>query len=216
MVPFELVIGLTLTCCVWMSRGATPCCLITAITRAIALELAASARAALEPVVLVVKVRLTRFGFALTVASPLTVIVRLVDLEPHAVASPSMNTATTARARVERFIGPPRGAVDWILTRRAAGIGARLMGYVTGARSRHSYAARSMPAPVIKDQELELRIESLAFGGNGVARLEGFVLFVRRGLPGDLVRARVTKVKRSHAEAETVEVLEPGPSRVET
>ncbi|MGA9761978.1 MAG: 23S rRNA (uracil(1939)-C(5))-methyltransferase RlmD [Gaiellaceae bacterium] len=70
-------------------------------------------------------------------------------------------------------------------------------------------------APVTKEQELELRIESLAFGGNGVARLEGFVLFVRRGLPGDLVRARVTKVKRSHAEAETIEVLEPGPSRVE-
>ena len=42
---------------------------------------------------------------------------------------------------------------------------------------------------------------SLAFGGNGVARLDGFVLFVRRGLPGDLVRARVTKVKRNHAEA---------------
>jgi 23S rRNA (uracil1939-C5)-methyltransferase len=73
-----------------------------------------------------------------------------------------------------------------------------------------------MPAaPVTKEQELELRIESLAFGGNGVARLEGFVLFVRRGLPGDLVRARVTRVKRSHAEAETIEVLEPGPSRVE-
>jgi 23S rRNA (uracil1939-C5)-methyltransferase len=70
-------------------------------------------------------------------------------------------------------------------------------------------------APVEKEQELELRIESLAYGGNGVARLEGFVLFVRRGLPGDLVLARVTKVKRSHAEAETVEVLEPGPSRVE-
>jgi 23S rRNA (uracil1939-C5)-methyltransferase len=72
-----------------------------------------------------------------------------------------------------------------------------------------------MSAPVAKEQELELRIESLAFGGNGVARLEGFVLFVRRGLPGDLVRARVTRVKRSHAEAETIEVLEPGPSRVE-
>jgi 23S rRNA (uracil1939-C5)-methyltransferase len=72
-----------------------------------------------------------------------------------------------------------------------------------------------MSAPVVKEQELELRIESLAFGGNGVARLEGFVLFVRRGLPGDLVRARVTRVKRSHAEAETIELLEPGPSRVE-
>src|SRR5438132_13628790 len=72
-----------------------------------------------------------------------------------------------------------------------------------------------MAAPVMLDQELELRIDSLAFGGNGVARLDGFVLFVRRGLPGDLVRARVTKVKRNHAEAMTVDVLEPGPVRVD-
>ncbi len=72
-----------------------------------------------------------------------------------------------------------------------------------------------MAAPVTKDQELELRIDSLAYGGNGVARLNGFVIFVRRGLPGDTVRARVTKVKRNHAEALAVEVVEPGPNRVE-
>jgi 23S rRNA (uracil1939-C5)-methyltransferase len=69
--------------------------------------------------------------------------------------------------------------------------------------------------PVSKDQELELRIDSLAYGGNGVARLNGFVVFVRRGLPGDTVRARVTKVKRNHAEALATEVLAPGPSRVD-
>src|SRR6185503_6442137 len=72
-----------------------------------------------------------------------------------------------------------------------------------------------MAAPVKLDDEVDLRIDSLAYGGNGVARLNGFVVFVRRGLPGDLVRARVTKVKRSHAEAEAVEVLEPGAPRVD-
>jgi 23S rRNA (uracil1939-C5)-methyltransferase len=71
-----------------------------------------------------------------------------------------------------------------------------------------------MAAPVTRDQELELAVESLAFGGNGVARLNGFVVFVRRGLPGDRVRARVTKVQRRHAEALAVEVLEPSPLRV--
>jgi 23S rRNA (uracil1939-C5)-methyltransferase len=70
-------------------------------------------------------------------------------------------------------------------------------------------------APVTRDEELELRVDSLAFGGNGVARLNGFVVFVRRGLPGDTVRARVTKVKRSHAEAVALEVLQPGPARVD-
>src|ERR1043166_3157018 len=58
-----------------------------------------------------------------------------------------------------------------------------------------------MAAPVTRDQELELSIDSLAYGGNGVARLNGFVVFVRRGLPGDLVRARETTGKRNHAEA---------------
>jgi 23S rRNA (uracil1939-C5)-methyltransferase len=72
-----------------------------------------------------------------------------------------------------------------------------------------------MAAPVRKDQELELRIDSLAYGGNGVARLNGFVVFVRRALPGDTVRARVTKVKRNHAEAVSLEVVEPGAPRVE-
>src|ERR671924_416317 len=72
-----------------------------------------------------------------------------------------------------------------------------------------------MAAPVRKDEELELSIESLAYGGNGVARLNGFVVFVRRGLPGDTVRARITKVKRSHAEATALEVVEAGAPRVE-
>src|SRR5207248_1253419 len=45
--------------------------------------------------------------------------------------------------------------------------------------------------------------------------LNGFVVFVRRGLPGDTVRARVTKVKRSHAEALAVEVVEPSAKRVD-
>jgi 23S rRNA (uracil1939-C5)-methyltransferase len=72
-----------------------------------------------------------------------------------------------------------------------------------------------LAAPVTKDQELELRIESLAYGGNGVGRLNGFVVFVRRGLPGDVVRARVTKVKRNHAEAIATEVVEAGAPRVD-
>src|SRR5438093_1752745 len=72
-----------------------------------------------------------------------------------------------------------------------------------------------MAAPVSRDQELELSIDSLAYGGNGVARLNGFVVFVKRGLPGDRVRARVTKVKRNHAEALAVEILSAGAHRVD-
>jgi tRNA/tmRNA/rRNA uracil-C5-methylase (TrmA/RlmC/RlmD family) len=67
-----------------------------------------------------------------------------------------------------------------------------------------------------RGDELELRIESLAFGGEGVARLGdgGYVVFVAGGVPGDLVRAVVHKRKRSYAHARTIEVLEPSPERI--
>ncbi len=72
-----------------------------------------------------------------------------------------------------------------------------------------------MAAPVRKGEEVELRIDSLAYGGNGVGRHDGFVVFVRGGLPGDLVLARVTKVKRGFAEGVLSALVEPAPSRVE-
>ena len=71
-----------------------------------------------------------------------------------------------------------------------------------------------MAAPIRTGDEVELRVDSLAYGGNGVGRLDGFVVFVRGGLPGDLVRARATKVKRGFAEATRTALLEPGPDRV--
>jgi 23S rRNA (uracil1939-C5)-methyltransferase len=72
-----------------------------------------------------------------------------------------------------------------------------------------------MAAPVRIGEELELQIDSLAYGGNGVGRLNGFVVFVRGALPGDRVRAKVTKVKRGFAEAAAGDVLEPSPHRVD-
>jgi 23S rRNA (uracil1939-C5)-methyltransferase len=61
---------------------------------------------------------------------------------------------------------------------------------------------------------LDLTIDSLAHGGNGVARLDGYVVFVAGAVPGDHVRAVVGKSKRAYAEARTVEVLEPSPDRI--
>ncbi len=66
-----------------------------------------------------------------------------------------------------------------------------------------------------RGDELELTIDRLAHGGAGVARTDGYVVFVRGAVPGDRVRARVGKSKRSFAEADTVELLEPSPDRVE-
>jgi predicted RNA-binding protein with TRAM domain len=67
-----------------------------------------------------------------------------------------------------------------------------------------------------RGDELELSIDSLAFGGEGVARLGdgGYVVFVAGAVPGDRVRAVVHKRKRSYAHARAVEILEPSPERI--
>jgi 23S rRNA (uracil1939-C5)-methyltransferase len=65
-----------------------------------------------------------------------------------------------------------------------------------------------------RGEELELEIDSLAFGGRGVARAGGFVVFVAGALPGDLVRAEVTKGKKRFAEARAVELLRASADRL--
>jgi len=65
-----------------------------------------------------------------------------------------------------------------------------------------------------REELLTLEVESLAYGGRGVARRDGYVVFVAGGLPGDQVRAEVTKAKRHFAEAQTLELLRPSPDRV--
>ena len=61
---------------------------------------------------------------------------------------------------------------------------------------------------------VDLDVTSLAYGGQGVARLDEFVVFVRGAVPGDVVRARITKRKRNHAEARVLDLLTPSPRRV--
>ena len=83
-----------------------------------------------------------------------------------------------------------------------------MLGRVTAGQ-----AATRPPRPE-RGQELDLRVDALAYGGRGVARHEGFVLFVAGAIPGDRVRAVVTKRKRGYGEAQLTEVLEPSPERI--
>jgi 23S rRNA (uracil1939-C5)-methyltransferase len=77
-------------------------------------------------------------------------------------------------------------------------------------------AKRQRPARPHRGAILELSVESLAHGGNGVARTEGgWVVFVRGGIPGDRVRAMVTKRKKDYGEAIIEELLEASPERID-
>ncbi len=58
------------------------------------------------------------------------------------------------------------------------------------------------------------KIEDLAHGGDGVARAEnGMAVFISLTLPGDLVKAKITKIKKDYAFAKLIEVIEAGAGR---
>lgn len=61
---------------------------------------------------------------------------------------------------------------------------------------------------------VSLTIADLAFGGEGVARVDGFVVFVPFVLVGEVVEAEITEVKKSFARARLVRVTQPAPERV--
>lgn len=65
-----------------------------------------------------------------------------------------------------------------------------------------------------KGEILELEIDRVAHGGQGVARVDGFVVFVKGAIPGDTVRAIVTRKKKDFAEARVVEIILASQDRI--
>jgi 23S rRNA (uracil1939-C5)-methyltransferase len=61
--------------------------------------------------------------------------------------------------------------------------------------------------------EVEVTVEKLVAGGDGLARFAGIPLFVPRSAPGDRLRVRVVERRPDYGRAEIVEVLAPGPGR---
>ncbi len=61
--------------------------------------------------------------------------------------------------------------------------------------------------PVKKGQELILKIDSLAYGGKGVSRVDDFVIFVKNAIPGQKVRALLYKKRKGFGEARSLEIL---------
>ena len=64
-----------------------------------------------------------------------------------------------------------------------------------------------------RDQRIEVTVERAVYRGQGLARHEGQVVFVPRGLPGDVLRVRVASVTPGYVKAEIEEVVTAGPGR---
>lgn len=69
-----------------------------------------------------------------------------------------------------------------------------------------------------KNEDIEIRISDLAFGGVGVGKIKtdlgDFAVFVQNTIPGQLVRARVEKSQKRFAECKLLEILEASPDEV--
>lgn len=67
---------------------------------------------------------------------------------------------------------------------------------------------------MLKENDIiEGQINGLAFGGEGILRHRGFVIFIPFTAPGDTITCRITEVKKSFAKGEIVSIQKPGPQR---
>ncbi len=62
--------------------------------------------------------------------------------------------------------------------------------------------------------DIELKIEKLVFGGDGLGFVEGKACFVERTLPGEKILARILSDKPNFMKAKLIRVLEPSPHRI--
>lgn len=66
-----------------------------------------------------------------------------------------------------------------------------------------------------KGQEIEIEIEQFADRGKSLARLDGYVVFIPHGVPGDLARIAITRKRKKFAEGRIVELLRPSEMRTD-
>ena len=66
-----------------------------------------------------------------------------------------------------------------------------------------------------RGERLSLTIDDLAFGGEGVGRADGYVVFVPGGVPGDRVRVRLEQARSRFGRGLIEEIEAPSPHRVE-
>jgi predicted RNA-binding protein with TRAM domain len=74
-----------------------------------------------------------------------------------------------------------------------------------GRNREGGFRGREPPKPVKIDEEYEIDIKETSQRGDGIARIEGLVVFVPGSKVGDHARIRITRISRKFAEAELVE-----------
>jgi predicted RNA-binding protein with TRAM domain len=74
-----------------------------------------------------------------------------------------------------------------------------------GGDRRSSYSGSSEPKPVKVGDEVEVKIEGTASKGDGIAKKDGFVIFVKGAREGDTVKVRITDVRERFSTGEIIQ-----------
>lgn len=68
---------------------------------------------------------------------------------------------------------------------------------------------------IAKNKEYRITIEDMTLNGEGVGKIDGYALFVKDAVPGDIITAKVTKAKKNYGYGRLMEIIVPSPDRVE-
>jgi len=68
-----------------------------------------------------------------------------------------------------------------------------------------------MNLPIKKGEEINLTIDSLSYGGKGISKYDGIVIFTNNVLPGQIIKAKIIKKKKSYLEAVPIEIIKESP-----
>lgn len=72
-----------------------------------------------------------------------------------------------------------------------------------------------MANTISKNDEFEIEIDDIGTEGEGIAHLDGYALFIKDAIPGDVVRVKVIKTKKNYGYGRLLEVVKPSKNRVE-
>lgn len=68
--------------------------------------------------------------------------------------------------------------------------------------------------PVNKGEIITMKLDNLAYGGDMVGRVDNFAIFVSGGLPGEIVKVKITQVKKNYGRGKLVDIVEPSQYRI--
>ena len=68
---------------------------------------------------------------------------------------------------------------------------------------------------MIKKRDIiELKIDSLAYGGEGIGKVDGYAVFVPDSAPGEVLKVEIVSAQKSYAKGKIIEIVEPSASRI--